>query len=165
MYSDEGEASYVPGEAAVKAFSEKQFGSVASPYIASYVFHASDVDRDFGMRRDTDWKFRIGNANVEIDSDSNVILKGVSYKGTKGLFELLTRKKVDTSFITDSDMKAYRAILQSTHGHLENSDPSCSLKTTRGAKYKDVILKLFPAGRVTRRGAESTFKQKLATLK
>ena len=52
--SDEGEASYVPGEAAVKAFSEKQFGSVASPYIASYVFHASDVDRDYGMRRDTD---------------------------------------------------------------------------------------------------------------
>ena len=49
MDSDEGEVSYVPGEAAVKAFSEQQFGSVACPYIASYVLHASDVDKDFGM--------------------------------------------------------------------------------------------------------------------
>jgi len=117
------------------------------------------------MRRDTDGEFRIGNANVEIDSDSNVIVKGVSYKGTKGLFELFTRKKVDNSFITDSDMKAYRAILQATHGHLENNDPSGSIKTTRGAKYKNVISKLFPASRVTRRGSESTLNQKWATLK
>jgi len=164
MDSDEGEAGYVPGEAAVKAFSEQQFGSVASPYIASYVLHASDVDNDFGMRRDIDGAFRIGNANVEIDRDSNVIVKGISYKGTRGLFELLTRK-VDRSFITDSDMKAYRTILQATHGHLENNDPSGGIKTTRGAKYKDIISKLFPAGRVTRHGCESTLKQKWATLK
>ena len=135
MYSDEGEASYVPGQAAVKAFSEKQFGSVTSPYTASYVFHASDVYRGFGIVRDTDRAFRIRNANVEIDQDSNVIVKGVSYKGTRGLFELLTRKKVDRSFIIDSDMKAYRAILEATHGHLENNDPSGIIMTTRGAKY------------------------------
>ena len=165
MDSDEGEASYVRGEAAVKAFSEKQFCSVASPYISSYVFHASDVDRDFGMRRDPDDAFRIGNSNVEIDQDSNVIVKSISYKGTRGLFELLTRKKVDRSFITDSDMKAYRLILEATHGHLENNDPSGIIKTTRGAKYKDIISKLFPTGRVTGRGSESSLKQKWATLK
>ena len=34
MDSDEGEASYIPGDATVKAFSEQKFGSVASPYIA-----------------------------------------------------------------------------------------------------------------------------------
>ena len=64
------------------------------------------------MRRDHDGTFRIGNANVAIDQDSNVIVKGTAYRGTRGLFELLTRKKVDRSFITDSDMKAYRAILE-----------------------------------------------------
>ena len=51
----------------------------------------------------------------------------------------MTRKKVDRSFITDSDMKAYRAILEATHGHLKNNDPSGNIKTTRGARYKDVI--------------------------
>jgi len=48
-----------------------------------------------------------------------VIVKGISYKGTRGLFELLTRKKVYRSFITDSDMKAYRAILQATQSILK----------------------------------------------
>ena len=57
MDSDEGEISY---EAAVKAFSEQQFGSVTSPYIASYVLHASDVDKDFGMRRDIDGHLESG---------------------------------------------------------------------------------------------------------
>ena len=165
MDYDEGEASYVPGEAAVKAFSEKQFGSVASPYIASYVLHASDVYKEFVTRRDFDGAFRIGNAIVEIDWDSNVIVKGISYRGTSGLFELLTRRNVDRSFIPDCDMKAYREILQATHGHLENNDPSGCIKTSRGAKYKDIISKLFPAGRVTRRASESTLKQKWATLK
>jgi len=69
MDSDEGEASYVPGEATVKAFSEKQFGAVASPYVATYVYRTGNVDKDFGMRRDVDGTFRIGNAEVEIDQD------------------------------------------------------------------------------------------------
>jgi len=110
MDSDEGEASYVPGETTVKAFSEQQFGAMASPYIATYVFRTGILDKDFCMRRDYG-TFRIGDSTVEIDRNSVVIVQGVSYKGTRGLFELLTRKKVDRSFITDSDMKVYRAIL------------------------------------------------------
>jgi len=62
--SDEGEASYFPGDATVKAFSEQQFGAVASPYIATYEFHAADLDKDFGMRRDVDGTFIIGNSAV-----------------------------------------------------------------------------------------------------
>jgi len=94
-----------------------------------------------------------------------MIIQGVPYKGTKGLFELLIRKKVDRSVVTSRDMKSYRAILEAKHGHLEDNDPSGGIKTRRGAKYKDVISKIFPLGRVTRRGSESTSKQKWATLK
>ena len=106
MESDEDEASHVAGDATVKAFSEQEFGAVASPYMASYVFRAADVDKDYGMRRDVDGKFGIGNSALQIDSNSNVIVQGVPYKCTKGLFELLTCKKVDRSFITNSDMKS-----------------------------------------------------------
>jgi len=94
-----------------------------------------------------------------------VIVKGIAYKGTRELFVLWTRKKVDRSFVTDSDMKAYRAILEATHGQLENNDPLGITKTTPGAKYKDLISKLFPVGRVTRRGSERTLKHKWTTLK
>ena len=163
--SDEGEASYVPGDTTIQAFSEQQIGNVASPYIASYVLHSANVDKDYGMRRDTDGKFRIGNALVTIDQDSNVIIQGVPYRGTKGLFELLTCKKVDMSVVTNRDMKSYRAILEGTHGHLEDNDPSGGIKTTRETKHKDIISKLLPKGRVTRRGSKNTSRQRWTTLK
>ena len=123
---------------------------MASPYIATYVFRTGNIDKDLGMRRDVDGTFRIGNADVEIDRDSNVFVQGKSYKWTRGLFEILTRKKVDQSFITDRDLKAYIEVLEATHGHLENHDPSGVIKTTRGVKFKDGISKLFPVGGVTR---------------
>jgi len=72
---------------------------------------------------------------------------------------------VDRSSITYSDMKSYREILEATHGLFENNDPTGDIKTTRGAKFKDIISNLFPVGRVTRRGSESTLRQKWATLK
>jgi hypothetical protein len=54
---------------------------------------------DFGIRKD-DGKFRIGISLIEIDDNSNVIVQGRTYKGMKGLFELLTRKKGNHSLIT-----------------------------------------------------------------
>jgi len=159
MDSDDGKASYVPGVTTVKVFSEQHFGALASPYVATYVFRTGNVNKDFGMRRDVDGTFRIGDAEVAIDQNSNVIVHGKSYKGTRGLFELLTRKKVDQSFISDTDLKAYKEILEATHGHVENHDPSGVIKTTRGPKFKDGISKLFPGGDFTRRGTESYFSR------
>jgi len=153
---DEGAASYVLGESSVRAFSARHFGAVASPYVSVYVYRTGNLDRDYGMRRDADGSFRIGNDEVVIDQDSNVFVKGKSYRGTRGLFELLTRKKVDQSFITRRDIQSYREILEATHGHHENNDPAGVIKTTRGAKFKDVTSKLFPTGGVTRRSAQCT---------
>jgi len=80
MESGEVEASYVPGDATVKSFSEQQFGSVTSPCIVSYVFHAADVDKDYDMRRDSDGTFSIGNYAVQIDRNTNVVVKGYLIK-------------------------------------------------------------------------------------
>jgi len=159
MDSDEGEACYVPGKATVKAFSEQHFGAITSPYVSLYVYRTGNVDKDFGMPRDVDGTFRIGDLDVVIYQDSNVIVHGKSYKGTRGLFELLTRKKVNQSFISGKDLKACKEILEAMHGHLKNHDPSGVIKTTRGPKFKDIISKLFPGGGVTRRGTESSSRQ------
>jgi len=152
---DEGAASYVAGESTVRAFIARHFGPAASPYISAYVYRTGNVDREFGMRRDADGSFRIGNAEVVVDQDS-VFVKGKSYRGTRGLFELMTRKKVDQSFINRRDLQSYREILEATHGHLENNDRAGVIKTIRSAKFKDVISKLFPTGGVTTRSAHST---------
>jgi hypothetical protein len=69
---EEAGASYVPGETAIKEYSAKQFGAVASPYISAYAYRRGNLDREFGMRRDVDVQFRIGNASIVIDHDSIV---------------------------------------------------------------------------------------------
>jgi hypothetical protein len=77
MDTDEEEvAGAVPGESTVQAFSAQHFCAVASPYVSAYVFRTWYVDSDFGMRRDVDGTFRIGNAAVVIDQDSNVNIQG-----------------------------------------------------------------------------------------
>jgi len=81
---DEGAASYVPGESSVRTFSTGHFGAVTSPYVSAYVYRTGNLDRDYGMRRDVDGSFRIGNAEVVIDQDSNVFVKGKSYRGREG---------------------------------------------------------------------------------
>ena len=66
---DDGEraASYVPSESSVREFSKRHFGAVASPYVSAYVNRKGNLDRDYGMRRDADGSFKIGNAEIVID--------------------------------------------------------------------------------------------------
>jgi len=81
---EEGAASYVPGESTVREFSARHFGTVASPYVSAYVYRTGNLDRDFGMLRDADGSFRIGNPEVVIDQGSNVFVNGKSYRGREG---------------------------------------------------------------------------------
>jgi len=154
---EEEGAGYV-SEPEVTEFSTKHFGSVASPYISSYAFRARNVDKDFGIRREADGSFKIGNSTVEIDPQSNVYVQGKMYEGTPGLFELLTRKKVNHSLVSTNDLKNYRHILNVTNAHRENHDPSGVIKTTRGVKFHDVIAKLFPGTR--QRGVETALRRR-----
>ena len=145
---DEG-ASYVH-ETEVTEFSNKHFGSVASPYVSSKAYRARNVHKDFGIRREADGSFRIGNSIVDIDPKNNVYVQGKIYEGTPELFELLTRKKVNHSLRSTKDLKNYRQILNVANAHRENHEPSGVIKTTRGIKFNDVIAKLFPGTRQRR---------------
>jgi hypothetical protein len=78
-------------EREVQEFGTKHFGTIASPYVTSYIYNQASLDKDFGVRRDDDGQFRIGRSLIEVDEVSNVCVDGKSYEGTSGLFELLTR--------------------------------------------------------------------------
>ena len=82
-------------------------------------------------------------------------------KGTRGLFELLTRKKVDHSSISTQYLKNYRRMLDVTNGHRENNDSSGVIKTTRGIKFNEVISRLFPGTR--KRGVENALRRQWIT--
>ena len=74
------------------------------------------------------------------------------FKGTTGLWELLTRKNVNSNVITKSDLNAYKRILVRTNAHLAGYETGGDIHVSRGVKYVKVISKLFPPRRGGDRG-------------
>jgi hypothetical protein len=153
---EEEEEGIVEEEEGVQHFGREHFGDVASPYLTAYLYNRRFLDKDYGIRKEEDGTFMLGNSPVSVDAQSNVIVHDKLYRGTAGLWELLTRKKVNQSLITTDDLRTYKKLLEMTSAHLENNEPRGNIKTTRGTKFK-VIAKLFSQTR--RRGVESSLRQ------
>jgi len=47
----------------------------------------------------------IGDSPVFIDPDDNITIKGRVFRGTEGLWELLTRKNVNTQLVGKEGLK------------------------------------------------------------
>ena len=145
---DVGEDYFVPSQELIdiEKSLDWQVGSLASPYVSPYAHKRRFLDTTFGIRSEGG-KFKIGNQNVTVDENSNIHLGDKMFKGTTGLWELLTRKNVDHKLVTKNDLSIYKVILELTNGHLEDNTAFNNIKTSRGAKYKDVIAKIFPPKR------------------
>ena len=78
----------------------------------------------------------------------------------QGLWELLTRRKVQWDIITKDDLKAYKKILLMTSGHLTGYEPEDNIHIPFGKKFRDVIAKLFSWQTRQRRGIESALRRK-----
>jgi len=99
----------------------------------------------YGIRRDGN-VFMIGDSQVGVDRDGNIHIKNVEFPATKGLWELLTCKRVDKESVTGADLKQYKTILEMTNAHLQGYKPRANIRTSKGVKYKKIISKLFPGG-------------------
>jgi hypothetical protein len=138
-------------EKEVLDFGTKNFGELASPYISPCVYKRCFLDTTYGIRQTGD-AFMIGDSPVDVDVNSNVHIKKQVFPATKGLWELLTRKRVNKKLITEEDLKQYKKILELTNAHLEGYDRDANFNVTTGLKFKEVISKLFPSAR--QKGAE-----------
>jgi hypothetical protein len=64
-----------------------------------------------------------------VDENGNVSVLGLTYVGTEGLWELLTKTNVDQSLVTPYYMRSYKGILESTNGYFNDNDVSGHIKT------------------------------------
>jgi len=126
-------------ETDAREFGNKYFSEIASPYVMSYLYDSTSLDKDFGIRKDDDGDFRIGRSLIEFGENSDIYVDGKTYAGTPGLYELITRKKVNKSLITTGDLKNYRRILEASSAHKKHNNPKGPIKTTRGVKFREVI--------------------------
>jgi hypothetical protein len=83
MRDDEAKTG-MPEEKEERQFATHNFGTLASQYITPYLYSGgSNLDREYGMRRDQDRKFRVGNLKIEIDIDSNIFIANKEFKEKK----------------------------------------------------------------------------------
>ena len=100
----------------------------------------------------------IGDSFILVDTDSDITIKGQKFRGTKVLWELLTRKNVNRKLITTDDLKKYKKILVLTNAHLTDYQTGGDIQVNRGPKFHDVISHLLPQTR--RRSIESALRRK-----
>ena len=77
-----------------------------------------------------------------IDTDDNITINWTVFIGTDGLWELLTRKNVNTQLIGKEDLKTYKNLIL-TNAHLNRYQPGDNINITRGKKFRDAIAPLF----------------------
>ena len=115
------------------------FGFLASAYLGNYLSKNSVADTTYGIRRDGN-TFFIGNKEIEINNN-DITIEDKIYKGTKGLWELLTLKE-PTNY-NESDLQNYKEILETTSAHLKGYKAGAPLSSNKHTKYTNIIKPLF----------------------
>jgi len=123
-------------------YGRENFGPVASRYVTPYVYKRRFLDTQYGVRKDGDM-FMIGDSPIIVDTSGDIKIKDRVFKGSKGLWELLTYKKVNTEYITKDDLKSYKKILTMSNAHLTQYLPEGNINITRGKKIREIIAPLF----------------------
>lgn len=97
----------------------------------------NDIDLAYGIRFDNNtWK--MGQLPVSF-IDNDIVINGIRYKGTPGLFELVF-KKVPAKVYDEKDLNTYKQMLMHTEVHKHVGGKR--IKSNRGYKYLNIISKL-----------------------
>ena len=128
--------NFVEDEA--REYGRENVGPVASPYLMIYVYKRRFLDTQYGVRMEGNM-FMKGDFPILVDTSVDITIKDRVLKGSKGLWELLTRKNVNTEVITKLDLKSYKKILTMTNAHLTQFQPDGNINITRGKKFREII--------------------------
>lgn len=125
---------------AIEAPPERQtinFGPISTRYFQSQL-NQKDPTTDFtyGIKWEGD-KMKLGRKYITIEDD-DIIIDGKKYKGTEGLYELITKSKPEN--YTSEDKKAYEDIMMIALPFIHEDG---TIKANRGDKYKNIMKPLY----------------------
>ena len=128
-------------------------GEVAKHYLKMYtsnnLSNKNQMDKSFGVKL-KQGKFFIGREPIMINND-DIIIGDKLFRGTTGLWELITKLEPDATLYNDEDYKNYRQILIDTNAIGSDSNPN-KPKASRGEKYRKMIKPLWKEIVFRRRG-------------
>lgn len=105
---------------------------------------------------------RLGRSVLEIDG-KDIVVDGIRYKGTPGLYELIF--KSEPLGYNKEDGDRYRDILNRTSVHRRNYDPNQQIKGNKGRKYVHVIKPLTFRQRATTFSGSGSIGEKMTYTK
>lgn len=140
-------AALVPSTAKAPSASEIKLGPLATRYLST---NKVDKDESFGLYSvviNGETKYKIGSWGATFDNDDIIIFRTDDergslkrYRGTPGLWELLTRKHPKREIFTDADYQQYGDILMATNALYQNNDPRQNrVKSSSSQKYITLI--------------------------
>lgn len=97
-------------------------------------------DKQFGIYYDEKAKAKIGALTIKFNFD-DIIVGNIRYKGTSGLWKLLTRNEyISDQLYTKEDWENYKEILINTNSLFQKNDPETGKpKSSVGSKWKQMI--------------------------
>ena len=112
-----------------------ELGDVATKYLHQYASDKRTVDTTFGIKS-KNGQFYIGDTPISIQGD-DVTVGNKTYRGTPGLWELLTMKQPDAAIYDDNDKTDYAEILYATNAIAQPKNPNRP-RGSVGPKWKIV---------------------------
>lgn len=117
-------------------------GVLAKEYIRRLITDTNRlIDYTYGPHYEGD-TLMIGDSKVEFDMN-DIIVNGIRYTGTQGLYELIFMKTPDVTYYRQNDLDAYKSILIATNAHRQRYQADGKVNSNKGYKYRNIISKLF----------------------
>jgi hypothetical protein len=95
----------VDEEEDVRDFGRINFSELESPYLTPYLYNMRFIDKQYGIRREEDGRFMIGDLHIVCRQQNDISIKGSHFKGTRVIWELLTPKNVTRGAVRTDDLK------------------------------------------------------------
>ena len=116
-------------------------GPIATNALKKFL-RRDDADKIYGLR-DKNGKFYIGNKLAVIDNNDLIVGK-YEYKGTPGLWELITSKNPDKSKYGEEDLEIYAKLLIRSNALRQNYDPDNKRPlSSPGNKWKNLLSNIW----------------------
>ena len=116
-------------------------GPIATNALKKFL-RRDDADKIYGLR-DKNGKFYIGNKLAVIDNNDLIVGK-YEYKGTPGLWELITSKNPDESKYNLEDLEIYAKLLIRSNALRQNYDPDNKRPlSSPGNKWKNLLSNIW----------------------
>nr|XP_033339285.1 uncharacterized protein LOC117227604 [Megalopta genalis] len=84
-------------------------------------------------------KLMLGNTTFDVESNGDIVINKIRYKGTSGLYELIIKRIPDENLYTETDKNIYRNILIATRANQRGNQ----IMGNKSYKYKNIIGPMF----------------------